>query len=305
MSNAFIITPGGHRIAKEEAYPVAANSVYANSDLQLIDVFLRSRVSDKTRVTYEKCLADFIAFLAGKAFQAVTMNDALAFAHSLAASSLQVSTQRLKIHTIKSLFTFGQKVGYLHYNVFAAVTPPKAKTDLAQRILTEDEVLTMIHKTAKQRDNVLLRLLYASAGRISEVCSLTWADVQSNGDSGQVTLFGKGGKTRAVKVSAATWKALQGLRNGASNDRPVFVSQKGGRLDETQVHRIVKAAAVRAGIAGNVSAHWLRHSHASHALDRGANIALVRDTLGHSSLAVTSRYTHAKPNESSALHLAI
>lgn len=71
------------------------------------------------------------------------------------------------------------------------------------------------------------------------------------------------------------------------------------------IHRIVKAAAVRAGIQGNVSAHWLRHSHASHALDRGANIALVRDTLGHSSLAVTSRYTHAKPNESSALHLAV
>ncbi|CAN5639936.1 hypothetical protein BH10CHL1_BH10CHL1_10190 [soil metagenome] len=76
----------------------------------------------------------------------------------------------------------------------------------------------MIHKTDKQRGNILLRLLYANAGRISEVCSLTWADVQPNGDSGQVTLFGKGGKTRAVKLSAATWKALQALRNGASND---------------------------------------------------------------------------------------
>ncbi|CAN5788200.1 hypothetical protein BH10CHL1_BH10CHL1_11400 [soil metagenome] len=120
-----------------------------------------------------------------------------------------------------------------------------------------------------------------------------------------MTLFGKGGKTPAVKLSAAIWKALQALRAGADADAPVFVSQKGGRLDETQVHRIVRAAAVRAGIQGNVSAHWLRHAHASHALDRGANIALVRDTLGHSSLAVTSRYTHARPNESSVLHLAI
>ena len=107
-----------------------------------------------------------------------------------------------------------------------------------------------------------------------------------------------------MKLSKATYKALCGLDKGAS-DAPIFISQKGGRLDETQVHRIVKAAAARAGITGNVSAHWLRHSHASHALDRGANIALVRDTLGHSSLAITSRYTHAKPNESSALHLAI
>jgi integrase/recombinase XerD len=209
------------------------------------------------------------------------------------------------ISAIKSLFTFAQKLGYIRINPAIMIDTPAVKDELAQRILSEDEVLTMIHKTAKQRDNVLLRLLYASAGRISEVCSLTWADVQPNGDSGQVTLFGKGGKTRAVKLSVGTWKALQALRGAAGAAGPVFVSQKGGRLDETQVHRIVKAAAVRAGIAGNVSAHWLRHSHASHALDRGANIALVRDTLGHSSLAVTSRYTHAKPNESSALHLAI
>ena len=67
----------------------------------------------------------------------------------------------------------------------------------------------------------------------------------------------------------------------------------------------MREAAHRAGIVGNVSPHWLRHSHASHALDRGASVALVRDTLGHSSLAVTSMYTHAKPNESSALHLGI
>ena len=62
---------------------------------------------------------------------------------------------------------------------------------------------------------------------------------------------------------------------------------------------------MRAGITGNVSAHWLRHSHASHAIDRGANIAVVRDTLGHSSLAITSRYTHAKPSDSSSLHLVM
>jgi integrase/recombinase XerD len=57
--------------------------------------------------------------------------------------------------------------------------------------------------------------------------------------------------------------------------------------------------------ADNVSPHWRRHSHASHALERGASVTLVRDTLGHSSLAITSLYTHAKPSESSALHLAV
>lgn len=273
----------------------------ADTDHQLIDLWLHGRPAGTQR-QYGAAYTSLAAFVS-KPLQTIGLKDLQGFMDSL--SALGANSRRRIIASVKSLFTFGQKVGYLRFNVAAAIKLPKVKDELAARILTEDEVLRMIHKTDKPRDNLLLRLLYASAGRISEICSLTWADVQPSGDSGQVTLFGKGGKTRAVKLSKPTWAALQAYRQGASNADPIFRSQKGGRLDETQVHRIVKAAAVRAGIVGNVSAHWLRHSHASHALDRGANVALVRDTLGHSSLAVTSRYTHAKPNESSALHLAI
>jgi site-specific recombinase XerD len=278
----------------------------ANTDAQMIALWLHGKPATTAR-TYMDAITR-LSLKVAKPLNAITLRDLQDFADSLV--GLSDNSRKRIIASVKSLFTFGNKLGYIRFNVAAALKSPKVKDELAARILTEEEVLTMIHKTGKQRDQVLLRLMYASAGRISEVCSLTWADVQPNGDSGQVTLFGKGGKTRAVKLSKATWNALQALRPmiGHGSGCPlgaVFVSQKGGRLDETQVHRIVKAAAVRAGIAGNVSAHWLRHSHASHALDRGANIALVRDTLGHSSLAVTSRYTHAKPNESSALHLAV
>ena len=212
----------------------------------------RKSNSAATKRQYQRCYICFTA-QTRKGIQAITYTDLATWAAGLTGSQ---NSQKVMISAIKSLFTFAQKLGYIRINPAIMIDTPAVKDELAQRILSEEEVLTMIHKTIKQRDNVLLRLLYASAGRISEICGLTWADLQPNGDSGQVTLFGKGGKTRAVKLSAATWKALQGLRNGASNDRPVFVSQKGGRLDETQVHRIVKAAAVRAGIASNVSAHW-------------------------------------------------
>jgi integrase/recombinase XerD len=288
----------------------------ANSDAQMIALWLHGKPATTVR-TYMDAINrlgafEFVNFneegdeiyRGAKSLNAITLGNLQSFADSLA--DLSDNSRKRIIGSVKSLFTFGQKIGYLRFNVAAALKSPKVKSELAARILTESEVMEMIYKTVKPRDQVLIRLLYASAGRISEVAGLTWADVQPNGDSGQVTLFGKGGKTRAVKLSKATWQALQSLRPmiGDGSD-PVFVSQKGGRLDETMIHRIVKASAVRAGIQGNVSAHWLRHSHASHALDRGANIALVRDTLGHSSLAVTSRYTHAKPNESSALHLAV
>jgi site-specific recombinase XerD len=86
---------------------------------------------------------------------------------------------------------------------------------------------------------------------------------------------------------------------------PVFRSRQGGALYASQVHRIVKAAAARAGLAAEVSAHWLRNAHASHSLDRGAPIHLVQATLGHASVSTTGRYLHASPSDSSARYIAM
>ena len=85
----------------------------------------------------------------------------------------------------------------------------------------------------------------------------------------------------------------------------MFRSRKGGHLDPSAVHRIVKAAAERAGLSEEVSAHWLRHGHASHSLERGAPIHLVQATLGHASVATTGRYLHARPTDSSARYLGV
>lgn len=271
----------------------------ADSDHKLMALWLHGK-SKHSQKAYRVDVARLLDHVAGKPLATITLGDLQQFADRLKEEGLAPNTQKRVISSVKSLFTFGQKLGYLQFNVAAALKAPKAKDTLAERILTEEEVMKMVTLTAKLRDRLIVRLLYSSGARISEVCGLTWRDLQPNGDTGQVTIFGKGGKTRFVKLSKETWKALQAYRQGAGHDEPIFTSQKGGALDPSQVHRIVKSAAKRAGIAGNVSAHWLRHSHASHSLDRGANIAVVRDTLGHSSLAITSRYTHAKPNESSS-----
>ena len=135
---------------------------------------------------------------------------------------------------------------------------------------------------------------------------MAWRDLTARDDEGgQITVFGKGGKTRVVLLPASVWRALVQLRGDAGPDEPVFRSAKGGHLDPSAAHRVVKRAAARAGLPVEVSAHWLRHAHASHALDRGAPIHLVQATLGHSSVATTGRYLHARPNDSSARYLAI
>ena len=99
--------------------------------------------------------------------------------------------------------------------------------------------------------------------------------------------------------------AVDFIRGGAGEDAPVFVSRKGSPLSTSQAFRIVRQAARRAGVEKNVSPHWLRHCHGSHALDRGAAVHLVQATLGHASVATTGRYLHARPTESSSKYLAV
>ena len=121
---------------------------------------------------------------------------------------------------------------------------------------------------------------------------------------GQITVFGKGGKTRTVLLKPKVWHQLQSLKGEAKTADPIFRSRKGGHaLDASQVRRIVYAAAQAAGLDRKVSPHWMRHAHASHALDRSAPIHLVQATLGHASVATTGRYLHARPTESSSLYL--
>jgi len=157
------------------------------------------------------------------------------------------------------------------------------------------------------RNRTLLRLAYAGGLRVSELVALRWRDLRPREEAGQVTVFGKDGKTRAVLLTPATWLELAALRGsrGGGEDDPVFRSRQGGSLDPRQVRRIVLAAAKRAGLDTAVSPHWLRHAHASHALDWGAPVHLVAQTLGHASIATTGRYAHARPTDSSARYLAV
>jgi len=283
-------------------HQAAVMQAQAKTDDQLVALWLHDK-SAETQSAYADDLARFQQFAGGKPLANVTLGDLQSYADSL--SSLSANSKRRHLASVKSLLAFGQRIGYLPFNVGAAHKLPAAKDTLAERILSESQVHAMIALTGDQRDRVLLQVLYASAARVSELCALKWRDVQPNQKGGQVTLFGKRNKTRVVVLSEQTYKALLSLRGSAGINDPVFLSHKGGHLDQSQVWRIVRQAAKRAGIAGNVSPHWLRHSHASHAIDRNAPITLVRDTLGHESLDTTSRYLHARPGESSSLYLSI
>ncbi len=273
----------------------------AETDEQLIRLWLHGRPATTTRA-YTADVERFRAFV-GNPLMSVTVGDVQAFADSL--DGLSDASRARKLSAVKSLLSFGHRIGYLPFDVGRPVRLPRIKDTIAERILPEDTVLAMIALEPNRRNKALLRLLYGAGLRVSELCSLRWRDFQERDDSAQITVFGKGGHTRHILLSQGTWEVLLAIRGDADEDHPLFLSRTGGGLSVRGVQYIVRQAARRADIDKNVSPHWMRHAHASHALDRGAAVHLVQATLGHSSVATTGRYLHARPTESSSKYLAV
>lgn len=275
----------------------------AETDETLIELWVHGRSPSTVRAY--RADANRMLGHVRKSLSEVTLADLQSFADSLD-SELAAASKHRCLSSVKSLFAFATRIGYLRFDVGRPLRLPVLRDRLAERILSEEEVGRMIDRERHPRDHALLCLLYASAIRISECCALKWRDLQErDSGTGQITVFGKGGKTNTILLPASVWMTLVSLRDQAIDDQPVFRSRRGQNLHPTQVRRIVRRAARRAGIDKPVSPHWLRHGHASHALDRGAPISLVQATLAHASVATTGRYLHARPNESSSKYLGL
>jgi integrase/recombinase XerD len=288
---------------EEEATTSLPVVTQANTDGQMVDLWVRRHESPHTRRNYRRQAERFLGY-ARRPLASVTVGDLQDYLATL--QDQAPATRANATAALKSLFSFAHEIGYIPFNVGRVMKAPSVKNRLAERILNEPDVLRMIALEPKLRNRVLLTLLYGAGLRISEACGLRWRDLAGRDRAAQATVFGKGGKTRVILLSANTWRLVQELRSAAELDDPLFPSRKGGGvLDPSGIHRIVKAAAARAGLSPEVSAHWLRHAHASHSLERGAPIHLVQATLGHALVATTGRYLHARPTDSSARYLGV
>jgi integrase/recombinase XerD len=288
-----------------ELQPVTtAGQGRAADDGELIEMWLHGR-SKHTQRAYRADVESF-RLVVGKALCAVTLSDLQEFADSISDSA--PASRYRTLSAVKSLLSFGHRLGYLPFDVGRVLRLPAVRSRLAERILPEAELHRILTLEPNSRNRAILTLLYASGVRVSELCGLCWRDLQPNSDGGQITVFGKGGVTRAIQTPSSVWKLVTALRADAGPSDPVFRSRKGkngGMLRPLGVLRIVRQAAHRAGIELPVSPHWFRHAHASHALDRGAPIHLVQATLGHATITTTGRYLHARPNDSSSRFLPL
>lgn len=285
----------------------------ASVDATFLDLWLRGK-SEKTRLAY---LADIARFydVVGKPLQQVTLEDVYTFVDSL--THLKPTSRNRAVAAVKSALSFGLKSGYLAVNVGLLVKLEKLEDTLAERIMSEQAIARILALETNKRNHAILVLLYRAGLRCAELCSLTWRNLQERDEAGQITVYGKGNKTRAVLLSQETWYEVMELMTIPEKfpgyDDYVFQSRQvhsrtdknNRRMDESTVFRIVQRAAERSGISGNVSPHWMRHAHATHALENGAPITLVKETLGHKSIETTAKYTHVRPNASSGQYLKV
>lgn len=270
--------------------------VNANDDHQLIGLWLATKRNGLTVDQYSRIVRGFLEFT-GKRLRSTRLDDMVAYTESI--GHLRPSTQAQRIACIKSLFGFAHKVGYTRVNVAATIRAPRAKDTLNERILTEEQVLRVILAATNQRDAALVRMLYRSGGRISEIVTATWADLIEKPKFGQVTLLGKGGKTRTVQLPLDLIVLLHQIKGDAAPEDRIFP------ISRQRAWTIVKRLAKQAGITEKLSPHWFRHAHATHALDHDAPLSLVSATLGHSGLEITGRYIHNRPDESSGDYLTV
>ncbi len=222
------------------------------------------------------------------------------FFADLHARKASATTAGRKLATFRSFFRFLCREGTLTKNPARSLVGPR-KDQRIPTYLQEQEAGDLMNasdKTSKseERDTAVLELLYSTGMRCSEIVGLILDDVDSGNRS--IRILGKGRKERWVPFGSPALLALTAYlmtRQGISGRDPVFAGAHGKPLSDRTVRRIVARGLIRASIRTKASTHTLRHSFATHLLQRGGDLRSIQELLGHSSLSTTQRYTHVNP----------
>lgn len=219
------------------------------------------------------------------------------------------STRANRLAIVKSLLTHAHSVGYTRANVGRAVRGPRVALDPDARALTESDVAQLVRTAEamlhaeRNRPNprprfvraaatrlYLVRFLYVSGARVSEVVAVRWGDLRPRADGDvQLSIIGKGRKRRTLPLPQRFVRELQREYGPAEPARTDRIFPFGPRRAQTVIAELTE----RIGFGPGVSAHCLRHACATHALHRGAPVHVIQRALGHSSLATTGKYAHA------------
>ncbi|TFD79259.1 site-specific tyrosine recombinase XerD [Cryobacterium fucosi] len=280
--------------------------VRAAVDSYLRHVAIERGLSANTVAAYRRDLVIYAGWLAGheladlRAITSLHVSEFVRFLGLREESPLTAASIARILSTVRGFHRFLLEEGVVETDVAHESKPPKLGTRLPKAISTE-QVTALLGATDGEdvqslRDKALLELLYATGARVSEAVNLNVDDVL---EQDVVRLTGKGDKQRIVPVGSFARKAIDAylvrarpLLSGRGKATPaLFLGLRGQRVSRQNAWLIIRAAAERAGLDGHVSPHTLRHSFATHLLAGGADVRVVQELLGHSSVATTQIYT--------------
>lgn len=268
---------------------------YIEKFIRYLDV--EKGVSEHTLRAYRKDLEEFSRSVQGEPDQ-VDVIDLRGFIASQIQQGLSKTTVSRRLSSVRSFFRFLYREGYRKSNPAKLVSNPKLPK-LLPRFLSVDDVFSLVEKPQgigflPARDRAILELLYSSGLRVSELSGIDTDDMSLK--ESLIKIRGKGKKERIVPIGS---KALDAMKSYViermlmkSRDKALFLNRNGKRLTERGVRRVVVKYARAIALHGRIGPHTLRHSFASHLLQGGADLRVIQELLGHSSLSTTQKYTH-------------
>lgn len=263
-----------------------------------------------TLTSYRRDLGRYLAYLGDvESLDAVTPAAVAGFLAHLREGdadhpALSASSAARAVVAVRGLHRFAVRDGLAAADPAASVRPPAAPRRLPKAIALDDvealvEAAGFDRTPLAVRDRALVEVLYGTGARISEAVGLDVDDVDL--PAKLVTLRGKGGKTRLVPLGSFATAALEHylvrvrpeLATRGRGTPKVFLNARGGSLSRQSAWAVLRAAADRAGVGGaaGISPHTLRHSFATHLVERGADVRTVQELLGHASVTTTQIYT--------------
>lgn len=265
-------------------------------------------LAKNTISAYRRDLTKFGLFLNGQNLSSITAADITQFEVALRREKLSVGTINRIDSTLRSFFR--------HLQIEHGLTDPTLELVTGKNVrrlpkaISVDQMSAIITASYRQsepitsRDRAIVEVLYASGARVSELISIDVADLISKDVEGETVttlkLRGKGGKERIVPLGSFAKSAIEDylvrvrpglLEKAARSSNALFLNSRGSRISRQSIWQIVLDATKAAGIKQEVSPHTFRHSYATHLLDGGADIRVVQELLGHSSVTTTQIYT--------------
>ena len=279
-------------------------------ELFLENLVVRKNLSRNTIKSYTFDLKLLTVFFSQKCISSLTENELKIYIKHLS-ETYSSSSHTRKLTVIKQFYLFLYEENLIEVNPSQNIDFPKIEKKLPS-ILSEDEINYLIEKSYDDKSNkgirlsLMLEILYSTGMRVSELVQLRISSIQD--DAKNILIFGKGNKQRLMPLTKKTQQCLfeylsvinknHKQKNRSTSDYIFFSTKNNKHLSRIRFYQILKNFAVKVGInPERLSPHTLRHSFATHLLNRGADLRMIQSSLGHSDISTTQIYTQVNSSK--------